>query len=169
MHTSSLEKPTRRRDPLRWIALGALLLAFVLICCVSQVVTYLMTPRNQASDLDLLSKNQADYSVWLDELWLPNIGPEVVEAIASDLATPTPGEVAALPAVPLEVVPAVPGAPTPTPAGVNPVIVTLTPTPTVTVTPGSPEPSALPGRPPGKYASVRVMLPNTNPRPAPAP
>jgi|GEM_PF-3045157 len=130
MHTSSLEKPTRRRDPLRWIALGALLLAFVLICCVSQVVTYLMTPRNQASDLDLLSKNQADYSVWLDELWLPNIGPEVVEAIASDLATPTPGEVAALPAVPLEVVPAVPGAPTPTPAAVNPVIVTLTPTPT---------------------------------------
>src|SRR5690554_2684830 len=98
MPSSDKTTPTqRRREPLRWLAAAALLLAFLSICCVAQTVTFLMTPRNQRSALDLLSKNLADYSVWTSGLSLPAIGPEVPQAIAADLATVTPSGPGALP------------------------------------------------------------------------
>src|SRR5262249_55630939 len=106
---------------------------------VAQVVTFLMTPRNQRSALDLLSKNQADYSPWKFDLPLPPIAPEVPRVVAAELATatsaaqsgtPTPVIVGIAPTAELEFVPEVAGAPTPTFAGVNPPTSTPTPTPT---------------------------------------
>ena len=41
---------------IRWMAAAALLLAFLSICCVAQVVTFLLAPRNQRSNLDLRSE-----------------------------------------------------------------------------------------------------------------
>src|SRR6476659_5666310 len=114
MQTPSSDKTTQtqRREPLRWLAAAALLLAFLSICCVAQTVTFLMTPRNQRSGLDLLSKNQADYAPWPFGLSLPAIGPEVPQAVAADLATATSGaqivaQSGGAPTVEMEFVPAV--------------------------------------------------------------
>src|SRR6185436_18215038 len=125
MQTPSSDKTTRtrQREPLRWLAAAALLLAFVSICCVGQTVTLLLAPHDQLSMLDLLSKDRADYSPWTIALLLPGIAPEVPRAQAADLATstsvaqrgtPTPLIVGAAPTAELDIVPEVASAPTPT-------------------------------------------------------
>ncbi|HJZ48982.1 MAG TPA: hypothetical protein VKE41_17520, partial [Roseiflexaceae bacterium] len=54
--------PTKRREPLRWLIPAALLLLFLSICCIGQVVIMVFSPRDEASNLNLLSKDFADYS-----------------------------------------------------------------------------------------------------------
>src|SRR6266508_1042618 len=138
MQTPSSDKTTQtqRREPLRWLTAAALLLAFLSICCVAQVVTFVLAPRNQHSDLDLRSKSFADYAPW-SALPLPGVAPEVPRVQAAELATattiaqrgtPTPVIVGVAPTAELAIVPAVAGAPTPTPAGV----LAIQPTPTAT-------------------------------------
>src|SRR5215212_429126 len=82
-------KQTPGREPLRWLAVAAVLLAFLSICCVAQVVTYLLAPHNAQSDLALLSKNQADYKPWGSGPLLPAIAPQVAAAQAAERATGT--------------------------------------------------------------------------------
>ena len=73
--TSSRNRTTQnnQRDPLRWLIPAALLLLFLAICCVGQVVIVFLSPRDQASNLNLLSKKIADYRPWLVNLQLPPI------------------------------------------------------------------------------------------------
>src|SRR5437879_3255230 len=80
---------TQRREPLRWLAVAALLLAFLSICCVAQGVTYLLTPHDAHSALVLLSKNQADYRPWGAGPQLPALAPQVPAAQAAERATGT--------------------------------------------------------------------------------
>ena len=67
----------RRPEPLRWIIAAALLLALLSICCVAEVVTRVLIPRNMATALNLLSKDRADYSPWLIPLDIAAIPPEL--------------------------------------------------------------------------------------------
>ena len=135
MQTPSPDKTTQtqRREPLRWLAVAALLLAFLSICCVSQVVTYLLTPHNARSSLDLLSNNRADYKPWSARPVLPAIPPQVPAAQAAERADntaialqPTSGN--EVPTAELAIVPPPPNAPTTTPIGV----LVMQPTPTST-------------------------------------
>ncbi|MEM8531635.1 MAG: hypothetical protein AAGF95_12385 [Chloroflexota bacterium] len=138
MPSSNHKTQPQRREPLRWLALGVVLLAFIAICCTSQIVTYVLTPRNLASQLLLLSPNNADYSPWRDGLQLPPLAPEVPEAMAAErstaelalTATPTPILVGAVPTGIVAIVPPPPNAPQPTPAGVR-IVLVPTPTPTI--------------------------------------
>ncbi len=133
-------QPQQRREPLRWMAAAALLLAFLSICCIAQAVTFLLAPRNQRSNLDLRSKLLADYRLWDINLSLPGIGQEVPNAQAADIATATsvallgtatPVIVGAAPTAELAIVPPVANAPTPTLPGVGGVG-TVPPAPTAT-------------------------------------
>src|SRR5215207_2761739 len=81
------ETPTKRREPLRWLIPAALLLLFLSICCIGQVVIVVLSPRDEASDLNLLSKDMADYSPWKLQLRLPPIAPGAAAAEAADRAT----------------------------------------------------------------------------------
>ena len=47
MQTPASDETTQksRREPLRWLAAAALLLAFLSICCVAQAVTFLLAPQ----------------------------------------------------------------------------------------------------------------------------
>ena len=63
--------PTEQREPLRWLIPAALLLLFLSICCIGQVVIVILSPRNEASNLNLLSKDMADYSPWKILLQVP--------------------------------------------------------------------------------------------------
>ena len=65
--------PTKQREPLRWLIPAALLLLFLSICCIGQVVIVVLSPRDEASNLNLLSKDLADYSPWEIQLRLPPI------------------------------------------------------------------------------------------------
>ncbi|NOK57430.1 MAG: hypothetical protein GFH27_549309n165 [Chloroflexi bacterium AL-W] len=138
MPSSNQKTQTQRREPLRWLALGVILLAFIAICCTSQIITYVVTPRNLASQLLLLSLNSADYSPWGDGPLLPALGPEIPEALAAERSTaelaltvtPTPVLVGAVPTGIVAIVPPPPDAPEPTPAGVR-IVLVPTPTPTV--------------------------------------
>src|SRR5689334_8015359 len=87
--TSSPDKTTTRdkREPLRWLIPAALLLLFLAICCIGQVAVFVLSPRNQASDLNLLSKEAADYTRWRFDLRLPPIAPGAAEAQAAERAT----------------------------------------------------------------------------------
>ncbi|HEX5692358.1 MAG TPA: hypothetical protein VFX76_20220, partial [Roseiflexaceae bacterium] len=126
MRTPSSDDTTQksRREPLRWLAIAALLLAFLSICCVAQIVTFLMAPRNRVSDLDLRSKILADYAPWDINIPLPGIAPDVPAAQAADRATatslalagtPTAVIVGIAPTAELPFVPPVDNAPLPTP------------------------------------------------------
>ena len=81
--------PTKRREPLRWLIPAALLLLFLSICCIGQVVIMILSPRDQASNLNLLSKDLADYNPWKIQLKLPPIAPGAAAAQAADRATET--------------------------------------------------------------------------------
>ena len=74
--------PTKRREPLRWLIPAALLLLFLSICCIGQVVIVILSPRNEASNLNLLSKDMADYSPWKFLLKFPPIAPAAAEGVA---------------------------------------------------------------------------------------
>src|SRR3982751_2799074 len=79
--------PTERREPLRWVIPAALLLLFLSICCIGQVIIAILSPRNEASQLNLLSKDMADYSPWEQLLKFPPIAPGAAAAQAA--ARPT--------------------------------------------------------------------------------
>ncbi len=117
----------RQPEPLRWIVASALLLALLSICCVAEVVTRALVPRNMATALNLLSKDRADYSPWLIPLDLAAIPLEAAAQEAAERATatsiaargtPTPVIVGSVPTAPVPVVPPAPDAPTPTPGDV---------------------------------------------------
>jgi hypothetical protein len=148
--SSDKTKQTPGREPLRWLAVAAVLLAFISICCVAQVVTYVLAPHNARSDLALLSRNEADYKPWGSGPLLPAIAPQVPAAQAAELATgtsiagrPTAGSAGQLPTAELAIVPPAPNAPTPTPAGV----LVFQPTPTSTprqIAGGAPSNTSIP-------------------------
>jgi len=79
----------RQPEPLRWIIASALLLALLSICCVAEIVTRALIPRDLATALNLLSKDRADYSPWLVPPGLAAIPPELAAAEASERATAT--------------------------------------------------------------------------------
>ncbi len=130
--------PTKRREPLRWLIPAALLLLFLSICCIGQVVIVILSPRNEASNLNLLSKDMADYSPWKILLKFPPIAPGAAAAQAADRATeaaqallsPTPLVVAKVPTSEVIVIAAPQNAPTTTPGSAL-----ITPQPTVTPRP----------------------------------
>ena len=138
---------TKQRDPLRWLIPAALLLLFLTICCIGQVVVVVLSPRDQASDLNLLSKDIADYSPWKLQLILPPIAPEAANAQAAERATeaaqarlsPTPGVIANLPTEEVIVIAAPQNAPTNTPGSAL-----ITPQPTVTPRPAIAGPTSTP-------------------------
>lgn len=127
-----------QRDPLRWLIPAALLLLLLAICCVGQVVIVLLSPRDQASDLNLLSKKIADYAPWDLDLQLPPIAAEAAAAEANERSTadvlatqsPTPLIAANVPTEDVIVIAPPANAPTNTPG-----VVQLTPEPTVTPRP----------------------------------
>lgn len=117
----------RQPEPLRWIIASAILLALLSICCVAEIVTRALIPRNLATTLNLLSKDRADYSPWLAPPGLAAIPPELAAAEAAERATatsiaargtPTPVIVGSVPTIQIPVVPPAPDAPTPTPGDV---------------------------------------------------
>lgn len=124
--TPSHNQTNDQRDPLRWLIPAALLLFLLAICCVGRVVIALLSPRDQASDLNLLSKKIADYRPWNIELRLPPIAPEAAAAEAAERATavavatasPTPLPAASIPTQEVIVIAPPENAPTNTPGGV---------------------------------------------------
>ncbi len=117
----------RQPEPLRWIIASALLLALLSICCVAEIVTRALIPRNAATALNLLSKDRADYSPWLVPPGIAAIPPELAAAEAAERATatsvairgtPTLPVVGSVPTIQVPVVPPAPDAPTPTPGDV---------------------------------------------------
>ncbi|MDQ2996142.1 MAG: hypothetical protein M3R61_03670, partial [Chloroflexota bacterium] len=126
---------TERREPLRWLIPAALLLLFLSICCIGQVIIVILSPRNEASQLNLLSKDAADYSPWEQLLKFPPIAAGAAAAQAADRATetaqsllsPTPLVIADVPTSEVIVIAAAQNAPTTTPGSVL-----ITPLPTVT-------------------------------------
>ena len=141
------ETPTKRREPLRWLIPAALLLLFLSICCIGQVVIVILSPRNEASNLNLLSKDMADYSPWTLLLKFPPIAPGAAAAQAAERATeaaqallsPTPQVAANAPTSEVIVIAAAQNAPTTTPGSVL-----ITPQPTVTPRPLALGPSETP-------------------------
>ena len=139
--------PTKRREPLRWLIPAALLLLFLSICCIGQVVIVILSPRNEASNLNLLSKDMADYSPWKILLKFPPIAPGAAAAQAADRATeaaqallsPTPLAVAKVPTSEVIVIAAAQNAPTTTPGSAL-----ITPQPTVTPRPAILGPTVTP-------------------------
>src|SRR4051812_35773877 len=139
--------PTKRREPLRWLIPAALLLLFLSICCIGQVVIVILSPRNEASNLNLLSKDMADYSPWQILLKFPPIAPEAAAAQAAERATeaaqallsPTPLVVAKVPTSEVIVIAAPQNAPTTTPGSAL-----ITPQPTVTPRPVAAGPTDTP-------------------------
>src|SRR3954447_4363340 len=139
------ETPTKRREPLRWVIPAALLLLFLSICCIGQVIIVILSPRNEASQLNLLSKDAADYSPWEQLLKFPPIAAGAAAAQAADRATetaqslhsPTALVLADLPTSEVIVIAAAQNAPTTTPGSAL-----ITPQPTVTPRPVSLGPSA---------------------------
>src|SRR4051812_36223631 len=146
--------PTKRREPLRWLVPAALLLLFLSICCIGQVVIVILSPRNEASSLNLLSKDMADYSPWKFLLKFPPIAPAAAAAQAADRATeaaqallsPTPLVVAKVPTSEVIVIAAPQNAPTTTPGSalitsqptVTPRSVALGPTETPVISTAAP-------------------------------
>ena len=117
----------RQPEPLRWIIASALLLALLSICCVAEIVTRALIPRDLATALNLLSKDRADYRPWLLPPGLAAIPPEVAAAEAAERATatsvalrgtPTVPVVGSVPTIQVPVVPPALDAPTPTPGDV---------------------------------------------------
>src|SRR6266498_5381241 len=86
MQTPSQDKttPNDRRDPLRWLIPAALLLLLLAICCIGQVVVVLLSPRDQTSNLNLLSKDFADYTPWKILIPIPPIAPRAAAAQAAE-------------------------------------------------------------------------------------
>lgn len=183
MQTPSQDKQTQtpRREPLRWLAVAAVLLAFFSICCVAQVVTYLLTPRDAQSSLALLSKNQADYKPWGDGPQIPALAPQVPAAQAAERATSTvvaaqPTPASALPTAELAIVP--PGINAPTPTSADVLLFQPTPTSTPRSVAGG-APSNVPTRvatavpptatPPASDTPTRVILPTDTPTDTPIP
>src|SRR5690242_10070664 len=78
-----------RRDPLRWVIPAALLFLFLAICCIGQVVVVYLSPRDQGSDLNLISKDFADYTPWKIQIVIPPIAPGAAAAQAAERATAT--------------------------------------------------------------------------------
>jgi hypothetical protein len=167
--------PTKRREPLRWLIPAALLLLFLSICCLGQVVIVILSPRNEASNLNLLSKDMADYSPWKILLKFPPIAPGAAAAQAADRATeaaqallsPTPLVVAKVPTSEVIVIAAPQNAPTTTPGSAL-----ITPQPTVTPRPAALGPTATPviGTAPPVATPVAtlvaiVLTPTDTPRP----
>jgi hypothetical protein len=164
MQSPARTTSARSPESLTWLTVAALLLAFVLICCVAEIVTRALMPRNQGSPLNLLSQDRADYAPWVATLNLPAIPPAVNRAIAADRATvtaaagsgtPTPVIVGSVPTVEVDVVPAAPNFPTPTSADIF-VIVQPTATPRPV--------GVLPTRPP---ATIPAVPPDLVPPPEP--
>src|SRR6266508_4441635 len=139
MQTPSQDKttPNDRRDPLRWLIPAALLLLLLAICCIGQVVVVLLSPRDQISNLNLLSKDFADYTPWKIQIAIPPIAPEAAAAQAADRATaaaqsPTPVILANIPTEEVVVIAAPHNAPTNTPGSImESPIPTVTPRPTL--------------------------------------
>jgi uncharacterized repeat protein (TIGR01451 family) len=149
---------------LRWLAVAALLLAFLLICCVAEVTMRALQPRNAPSELNLLSQDNADYGPW-SSLGIGAIPPGLLAAQAADRATatvqaatgtPTPVLVGSVPTAPLEVVPAPINFPTPTP---DDAFILVQPTAT-------PRPAGvLPTQPPATVPPPPTIVPDTVPPP----
>ncbi|MBO9325522.1 MAG: hypothetical protein J7463_08965 [Roseiflexus sp.] len=104
-----------------------MLLALLSICCVAEIVTRALIPRDLATALNLLSKDRADYSPWLVPPGLAAIPPELAAAEAAERATatsvalrstPTLPVVGSVPTIQVPVVPPALDAPTPTPGDV---------------------------------------------------
>ncbi|MFO7166504.1 MAG: hypothetical protein DIU80_000600 [Chloroflexota bacterium] len=167
------ETPTRRREPLRWLAAAALLLAFVLICCVAEVTMRLLQPRNAPSPLNLLSQDRADYAPWLATLGVAAIPPELPAVQAAEratatsvaaLGTPTPVIVGSVPTAELAVVPPPANAPTATPASGF-----LLPQPTSTPRPAGVVPTSAPATiPPLPTSQPDTIPPPPSNTPVPA-
>jgi len=168
--------PTKQREPLRWLIPAALLLLFLSICCIGQVVIVILSPRNEASNLNLLSKDMADYSPWKILLKFPPIAPGAAAAQAADRATeaaqallsPTPLVVAKVPTSEVIVIAAPQNAPTTTPGSA---LITAQPTvtprpavlgPTNTPVIGTPSPIATPSA-----TLVAIVPPPTDTPPPP--
>ncbi|HWQ11682.1 MAG TPA: DUF11 domain-containing protein [Roseiflexaceae bacterium] len=157
--------PARQREPLRWLAAAALLLAFLLICCVAEVTVRLLQPHNVASTLNLLSQDRADYAPWVATLGIAAIPPELPAAQAAERATatsmsqtgtPTPAIVGSVPTALIPVVPAAANFPTPTPADIFVVV-----QPTATPRPAG----AIPTNPPATVPPLPTRVPETVPPP----
>lgn len=143
--TQTTRKP-QRDEHLRWLTLAALLLIALLLCCASEVVMQLLLPRDQATDLNLLSRDRADYSPWrilLDIAAVPEELPQVIAAervtatAQAQTNTPTRGIVGSLPTADVPRVPPPRNAPTSTPINVLQLE-------TPTVTPRPVRPTSLP-------------------------
>jgi hypothetical protein len=91
----------RQPEPLRWIIASALLLALLSICCVAEIVTRALIPRDLATALNLLSKDRADYSPWLVPPGLAAIPPELAAAEAAERATATSVALRGTPTLPV--------------------------------------------------------------------
>jgi len=91
----------RQPEPLRWIIASALLLALLSICCVAEIVTRALIPRDLATALNLLSKDRADYRPWLVPPGLAAIPPELAAAEASERATATSVALRSAPTLPV--------------------------------------------------------------------
>lgn len=124
--TQTTRKP-QRDEHLRWLTLAALLLIALLLCCASEVVMQLLLPRDQATDLNLLSRDRADYSPWRILLDIAAVPEELPQAIAAERVTataqaqtniPTRGIVGSLPTADVPRVPPPRNAPTSTPINV---------------------------------------------------
>ena len=127
MRSSPLTSRTQLREPLRWLAIGSLILALLMILGLERIILVVMAPRSDyRPNIDLLAADAADYAPWKGGLAIPPVDPRVVELIATDRATataaanndltvtPTPVLVGSVPTTQVGSVPASNLAPTPT-------------------------------------------------------
>jgi len=91
----------RQPEPLRSIIASALLLALLSICCIAEIVTRALIPRDLATAPNLPSKDRADYRPWLVPPGLAAILPELAAAEASECATATSVALCGAPTLPI--------------------------------------------------------------------
>jgi hypothetical protein len=124
---------------LRWLLIAAVLLLFLLTCCASGIVIEALRPNNQATDLNLLSPDQADYSPWKVLLQIAAVPDNIPGVIAAERITATAFALTptATPPSVLASIPTLPSVPEPPGGGLvpTPISVIVIETPTVTPRP----------------------------------
>ena len=137
--STRISREQQQNRELRWLLVAAVLLLFLLTCCTSGIVIEALRPNNQATDLNLLSHDQADYSPWKALLQIAGVDENIPGVIAAERITATAlamTPTATAPAA-LSSIPTLPSVPEPPGGGfvATPISVIVIETPTVTPRP----------------------------------
>jgi hypothetical protein len=85
-HGPSNKLDIKRDLELHWIVIITVIAASMLMLLLAQLITFAMIPRQEASSLDMLSKEQADYARWDDAFAQPVLAYGIEQVIARDVA-----------------------------------------------------------------------------------